>query len=115
MYTKEKTQQATQLIPRPGGERGKKGWTIRKALQLEGNTDLYLTILASVREAITASGLDWKKTFHRQDVSRLTDCYRIVCPLCSGCLTALSYTNLARTLLPYLDQGSKPVSQEVRR
>lgn len=79
MYVKGKTQENTQLIPRPDGERGKKGWTLRKALQLEGNPDLYLTILATVREAITAAGLDWKKTFHRQEASRLTDCYRLVC------------------------------------
>ncbi|KIO21591.1 hypothetical protein M407DRAFT_125472 [Tulasnella calospora MUT 4182] len=78
MYVKEKTQQNTELIPRPDGERGKKGWTLRKALQLDGNTDLYLTILASVREAITAAGLDWTKTFHRQEPSRLTDCYRLI-------------------------------------
>ncbi|KAG8941171.1 hypothetical protein FRC04_004695 [Tulasnella sp. 424] len=78
MYVKEKTLQDARLIPRPDGERGKKGWTLRKALQLEGNTDMYLTILASVREAITAAGLDWKKTFHRQEASRLTDCYRMV-------------------------------------
>ncbi|KAG8939951.1 hypothetical protein FRC04_005790 [Tulasnella sp. 424] len=78
MYVKEKITQTTHLIPHPEGERGRKGWTIRKALQLEGNTDLYLTILASVREVITAAGLDWNRTFHRQESAHLADCFHLI-------------------------------------
>ncbi|KAG8967511.1 hypothetical protein FRC05_002023 [Tulasnella sp. 425] len=78
LYLKAKAQQTAELIPRPEGERGKKGWTLRKALQLEGKSELYLNLLASVREAITGAGLDWEKTFHKQNSARLTDCYRII-------------------------------------
>ncbi|KAG8898115.1 hypothetical protein FRC00_003281 [Tulasnella sp. 408] len=77
LYLEQKNQQLVQLIPRPEGERGKNGWSLRKALQLEGQPDLYLSILASVRQAITTAGLDWEKTFHKQSSVRVTECFRI--------------------------------------
>ncbi|KAG9042963.1 hypothetical protein FS837_010193 [Tulasnella sp. UAMH 9824] len=78
LYLELKNGQPVQLIPRPEGERGKNGWSLRKALQLEGKPDLYLSILASVRQAITAAGLDWEKTFHKQTSVRVAECFRII-------------------------------------
>ncbi|KAG8901565.1 hypothetical protein FRC01_009810 [Tulasnella sp. 417] len=78
LYLKAMDQKPAKLIPRPEGERGKNGWTLLKALQLESKPDLYLSILASVRQAITSAGLDWEKTFHKQNSVRVAECFRII-------------------------------------
>ncbi|KIO18458.1 hypothetical protein M407DRAFT_225582 [Tulasnella calospora MUT 4182] len=54
-------------IPRPPGERGKNGWNMQTALQLEADGDTYNLILATARDAVRETGLDWKKKFDEQD------------------------------------------------
>ncbi|KAG8900428.1 hypothetical protein FRC00_012971 [Tulasnella sp. 408] len=62
-------------IPRPPGERGKNGWNLQTALQLEADGDKYNLVLAATRDAIKETGLDWRKKFDEQDPIRVGTCY----------------------------------------
>ncbi|KIO24256.1 hypothetical protein M407DRAFT_213183 [Tulasnella calospora MUT 4182] len=62
-------------IPRPPGERGKNGWNMQTALQLEADGDTYNLILAATRDAVRETGLDWKKKFDEQEPARVGTCY----------------------------------------
>ncbi|KAG8959045.1 hypothetical protein FRC00_002029, partial [Tulasnella sp. 408] len=62
-------------IPRPPGERGKNGWNLQTALQLEGDGDMYNLVLAATRDAIKETGLEWRKKFDEQDPIRVGTCY----------------------------------------
>ncbi|KAG8921033.1 hypothetical protein FRC01_000473 [Tulasnella sp. 417] len=69
------SEDAEDPIPRPPGERGKNGWNMQDALQLEDDGDTYNEILATTRNAIREVGLDCKLRFDDQDTARLTNCY----------------------------------------
>ncbi|KAG9030894.1 hypothetical protein FS837_003159 [Tulasnella sp. UAMH 9824] len=70
-------------IPRPPGERGKNGWNMQTALQLQADGDMYNLVLilplcdlkAATRDAVRECGLDWRKKFDEQDPIRLGTCY----------------------------------------
>ncbi|KIO28558.1 hypothetical protein M407DRAFT_22296 [Tulasnella calospora MUT 4182] len=62
-------------IARPPGERGKNGWNMQTMLLLEHDGDAYNALLATTRNAVAASGLDWRKKFDEQDPGRLAVCY----------------------------------------
>ncbi|KAG9018792.1 hypothetical protein FRB90_009640 [Tulasnella sp. 427] len=62
-------------IPRPPGERGKNGWNMQTALQLETDGDMYNAILATIRDAVRQAGLDWRIKFDEQEPARLGAAY----------------------------------------
>ncbi|KAG8991599.1 hypothetical protein FRB90_001284 [Tulasnella sp. 427] len=62
-------------IPRPPGERGKNGWNMQTALQLEADGDTYNAILATTRDAVRQAGLDWHFKFDEQEPARLGAAY----------------------------------------